>query len=197
MNFRVPFILASSSPRRRILLEAMGFQFSVQRAVEKEKIIPGESPTRMVARLASQKSLEVAKKNRKALVLGADTTVVLEDVILGKPGNRQEAIEMLSRLSDRKHTVITAISLIHMMSNRHVVITESTIVDFAFLSPSEIEEYVDGGSPMDKAGGYGIQDDRGAFFVRGIVGDYYTVMGLPLHRLYTSLRSEFVDLIEH
>jgi septum formation protein len=194
MKLTVPFLLASASPRRSHLLASTGFTFSVLPADIDETCLPDESPSDMVKRLSAEKALTLASSHVNHLVLGADTCVVLDGSVLGKPETEQEAREMLGRLSGRTHTVHTGFALAHRETNRLTSLVESTRVEFAALSTVEIDDYVATGSPMDKAGAYGIQDG-GAFFVRRIEGDFYTVMGLPLHRLYTTLRSDFSDLL--
>jgi septum formation protein len=128
-------------------------------------------------------------------VLGADTVVVLDGIVLGKPKDEADARSMLAELSGQTHIVYTGMALEHARSGRHISHASQTRVRMDVLSPAEIAEYVAGGSPMDKAGAYGIQDDRGALFVAGIEGDYYTVMGLPLNALYRILLRDFTDLV--
>ena len=195
MELLVPFILASGSPRRNHLLTVTGFRFTVTPPDVDESVIKGESAEEMVTRLALEKGIVVSHQHPEALVLSADTCVVLQGEILGKPASHDEACDMLRRLSGRRHIVHTGIALVHKQSGRSVRRVETTAVDFAPLSEAELRSYVEGGSPMDKAGGYGIQDDSGAFFVQGIEGDFYNVMGLPLRLLYVTLKSDFKDLI--
>ena len=173
----------------------MGFDPVVVPADVDESMMDGESPLDMVRRLALAKAGAVSSRYPEALVLGSDTTVVLDHLILGKPESADEAIAMLSSLSGRTHQVISSIGLIHAASGRQVVEAQVTDVTFDTLTRGQIERYVSSGSPMDKAGAYGIQDDQGAFFVREIAGDYYTVMGLPLNLLYRTARTGFPDLI--
>lgn len=195
MNLSVDFVLASRSPRRRRLLEMIGMNFHVQASDAEEHIPDDADPAAIVGELALTKAAAVAPSFPAALTLGADTIVVLDGDILGKPADADEACAMLGRLQNRTHTVYTGIALIHPGSGRRETAVEQTQVTFAPLSADEIDAYVGTGSPMDKAGAYGIQDDRGALFVRRIDGDYYNVVGLPLHRLYTLLRTAFADLL--
>ena len=196
LALQVPFVLASQSPRRRSLLEQLGLTFSIQPSPAEEIWPDGLPPSAAVEVLALQKAASVATVNPEALTLGADTIVVLEDEVLGKPADAAEARAMLRRLSGATHTVFTGIALVHPASGRQIVTHEATAVTFATLHREEIAAYVATGSPLDKAGAYGIQDDHGALFVQRIDGDYYTVVGLPLHRLYSALRTEFSDLLE-
>lgn len=195
MKFSCPFVLASTSPRRKQLLEQLGLTFDRAAPDVDESFLPSLPPPAIVESLAERKAAAIAHRFPEALVLAADTIVVLDGEILNKPATTDEAIDMLGRLSGRAHVVYSGIALAHPPSGRHIVSHEATRVTFATLDQHEIEAYVATGSPMDKAGGYGIQDDRGALFVSGIEGDYYTVVGLPLHRLYTVLKSNFADLL--
>ena len=128
-----------------------------------------------------------------AIVLAADTVVVLEDEILGKPADALEASRTLRRLSGRTHTVVTGLAV--RFDDRDATAHATTAVTFADLSDAEIEAYVATGSSLDKAGAYGIQDDLGALLVERLEGDYFNVVGLPLRRLYTLLRTALPDLV--
>ena len=184
-------ILASQSPRRKQLLQQLGVIFEIHPSTLDESTHV-KDPRVLVQYLAKEKALDVAVKYRDALVIGADTIVVLEDKILGKPKDPEEAITMLSSLSGRSHEVFTGISLQYVdhegiLSEAHTFV-EKTTVWFQALEEKEIIRYVNSGSPMDKAGAYGIQDDWGAIFVKKITGDYYNVVGLPLSRCYEELK---------
>lgn len=161
-----------------------------------EEVIPADAePASIVQMLAAQKADPVAAAHPDALTLAADTIVALDGDILGKPSSREEARQMLRRLSGATHTVYTGIALVHPASARETTAVTATDVTFGTLSDEEIAAYVATGSPMDKAGSYGIQDDLGALFVERIDGDYYNVVGLPLRRLYLTLRETFGDLV--
>jgi len=196
MKLRVPLILASRSPRRRKLLAQLGLDFEVHPSDLDENASNHRLPEQLVEQLALEKARAVAARFPEALTLGADTIVVLDGDVLNKPADEAEARAMLRRLSGRTHTVYTGVALVHPASQREVVDYEATQVTFAPLTDAEIDAYVATGSPLDKAGAYGIQDDYGAVFIRRIEGDYYNVVGLPLHRLYRMLRNHFADLIE-
>lgn len=191
MRIDLPLILASQSPRRRRLLHRLGVEFTVQVSPAEEVIPPGAKPSAIVQTLAAAKATPVAGDHPDALVVAADTIVTLDDDILGKPASRAEATATLRRLSGSTHTVYTGIALQHMASERQATAVEATEVTFGPLREEEIAAYVATGSPMDKAGSYGIQDDLGALFVAQIRGDYYNVVGLPLHRLYRLLQTYF------
>ena len=198
LALRVPLVLASRSPRRRALLERLGLAFEV-RPGEAEEVWPaGLAPAEAVERLALEKASEGAEQPEQppgALTLGADTVVVLHGDVLGKPRDAADAARMLRRLSGATHTVYTGLALVHPASGRAATAHEATAVTFAPLSDAEIARYVATGAPLDKAGAYGIQDDHGALFVARVEGDYYNVVGLPLHRLYRLLREAFGDLL--
>ncbi|WP_397547844.1 Maf family protein [Rhodothermus marinus] len=196
MKLRVPLILASRSPRRRKLLAQLGLDFEVHPSDLDENATNHRLPEQLVEQLALEKARTVAARFPEALTLGADTIVVLDGDVLNKPADEAEARAMLRRLSGRTHTVYTGVALVHPASQREIVDYEATEVTFAPLTDAEIDAYVATGSPLDKAGAYGIQDDYGAVFIRRIEGDYYNVVGLPLHRLYRMLRNHFADLIE-
>lgn len=195
MRLNTPFILASRSPRRRRLLEQIGMSFEVSVSDVSEDLSDEIAPEAAAEMLALRKAEDVARRNPHAVTLGADTIVVIDGEILGKPGDAAEAAAMLRRLSGRSHTVITGIALVHPQSGRTVQASEATVVTFGPMDSDEIAAYVASGSPMDKAGAYGIQDDRGALFVARIEGDYYNVVGLPLYRMYRILRESFSDLL--
>ncbi len=195
MPTAAPLVLASASPRRQVLLRQLGLAFDVVPAGIDETAPPGIEPSALVEHLAAEKAIAVAKTRPHRLVLGADTIVVLRGEVLGKPADADEARAMLRRLSGETHTVFTGLALVHLASSRRIVAHEETDVFVAELSDDEIAAYVATGSPLDKAGAYGIQDDYGAAFIRRIEGDYYTVVGLPLHRLYYLLRTHFPDVL--
>ena len=181
-----PIILASRSPRRIHLLHQIGLSFTVQESGVDEHISDGIAPEEVVRRLSLEKASRVAERLHDGIVIGADTIVVLDGKILGKPSSKGEAISMLSKLGGKTHTVFTGFAMIDVVSKKSYVDYEKTEVTFRRLSIEEIECYVESGSPMDKAGAYGIQDDYGAVFVERINGCFYTVVGFPLSKFYTS-----------
>lgn len=181
-------ILASSSPRRAEILRNAGFDFKILSSAVDETPLPGEMPVDLVRRLAEAKAALVSGRVvGPAILIAADTTVVLEDRILGKPRNLDDARGMLVRLSGRTHSVHTGISLLRLPGGEHRSAVETTLVTFAKLSPGTISDYLASGEPMDKAGGYAIQGRAGRFIPR-IEGCYFNVMGLPLARLCELLR---------
>jgi septum formation protein len=178
-------VLASSSPRRRQLLNLIGISHEVQPANIDESMRTREAPRRHAERLAREKATAIATRDPDLITIGADTVVVINRKVLGKPKDEAEAIHMLSQLSGREHTVITAVAVARGRKLRSSV--EEVHVKFRRLRGEEIEAYVATGEPMDKAGAYGIQG-YGATIVERIEGDYFAVMGLPLVRLTSLMR---------
>ena len=174
------FVLASSSPRRSMLLSQLGFRPIVDPSGADESFEPGTPPAELVERLAAVKAEEVAGRHPDAdLVLGADTTVVLGGEILNKPVDREDATRMLSALQGNWHVVYTGYALLAPMENRRVVGHATSEVFIRAMSEAEIAAYIDTGEPMDKAGSYAIQA-IGSLLVAQIKGDYTNIVGLPL-----------------
>ena len=182
----VRIVLASQSPRRRELLSLIGIPHDVLPADLDESVLPGEGPPEHAERLARSKADAIAFHDPAAVVIGADTIVVLDGDILGKPRDANEAATMLRRLSGRTHTVHTAVAVAH--GGRTVSGVESVEVTFRPLNETQIATYIATGEPMDKAGAYGIQG-YGAVIVERVHGDYFAVMGLALGRLVGLLDS--------
>jgi septum formation protein len=195
-SISVPFILASQSPRRRELLNQIGLDFRVHASPADETTDAPLPPPEMARTFATQKAQLVAAEHPSALVLAADTVVIHDGDLLEKPSSPAHARRMLRRLSGTTHDVYTGVALHHRTSDRAVATGRTTHVTFAPLSDEEIQAYVETKSPMDKAGGYGIQDHTGPLFVKRIEGDYYNVVGLPLRHLYDTLQDHFPDLLQ-
>ena len=172
----VQLILASSSPRRRQLLELLGLKFEVRSANIDESIQGGETPSAYVERVAMLKAVRVATQMPQALILGADTAVVVDGRILGKPQSPADARRMLTLLSGRSHAVLTGIALAGTDQSSRIVESQ---IDFRVLSRGEIDWYIRTGEPMDKAGAYGAQG-IGSFLIQSVHGSYSNVVGLPL-----------------
>ncbi|MBI3005548.1 MAG: septum formation protein Maf [Ignavibacteriales bacterium] len=185
---RARIILASNSPRRKLLLKQIGLRFEVHPSRVEEKFDPSLSPRLNARRIALEKAMDVARLHRKGIVVGADTIVVLGRKVLGKPKSVSEAKRMLRLLSGRTHIVYTGLALVDAELGKNAVAVEKTAVTFRKLEKKEIVRYVASGAPMDKAGAYGIQDDYGAVFVEKINGCFYNVMGFPLARFFSMLR---------
>jgi septum formation protein len=177
-------ILASQSPRRQELLKSAGYKFKVHPA-ESEEIVPKLKPEAAAVLTAKSKALEVAEKFPNDVVLAADTIVVLNGEIMNKPEDERDAVRMLTALSGARHTVITAVCIIKGAKLR--TFYGRTMVEFFALSSDEVQKYAESGEPLDKAGAYGIQG-KGALLVKGIRGDFYNVMGLPLARTAQELK---------
>lgn len=179
-------ILASQSPRRRELLTLIGITHEVRPADIDETVFPGEKPVPHCKRLARHKAQTLAALHPDAVVIGADTIVVVDGDILGKPRDSDDAMAMLRRLSGRTHTVFTAVAVAHLATTQSAV--EETDVTFRPLDDDTISRYIATREPMDKAGAYGIQG-FGATLIERIDGDYFSVMGLPLGRMVGLMRA--------
>jgi nucleoside triphosphate pyrophosphatase len=180
-------ILASSSARRAQILRDAGLVFSIISSAVDETPIPGEAPGELVLRLANAKAeLVAARSVGPAIVVAADTVVVLEGQILGKPRSTDDARHMLEKLSGRTHSVVTGVSLIRLPDVEQRAFVETTLVHFDRLSANEITRYLATDEPHDKAGAYAIQGRAGRYIPR-IEGCYYNVVGLPLARLLSEL----------
>lgn len=189
-------VLASASPRRQELLRNAGIPFAVQPADIVETPLAGESPKACAERLAREKALAVFKIRPQDYVLGADTIVVVDDAILGKPRDREDAVRMLRLLSGRTHAVITGVCLVEELASgqgagasksKIRIASETTFVTMCEISDDEIRGYVATGEPMDKAGAYAIQGIASRWIQR-IEGDYSNVVGLPVALVYAMLR---------
>ena len=181
-NVPPPIVLASQSPRRAELIARLGLDFDIVPADIDESYRPGEMPPEHAERLSREKAEAVARSHPHALVIGSDTIVVIDGAVLGKPRDREKAVEMLMRLSGRDHEVCTGIAV--AMDGRVESGLERVRVRFRALDRHACEEYVATGEPMDKAGAYGIQG-YGSAIVECIDGDYFAVMGLPVVRMLT------------
>jgi septum formation protein len=184
-------VLASASPRRADLLTAAGFTFDAVPADIDERVLPGERPEDHVLRLARSKATAVAHQYPQRGVVAADTVVVIDGLILGKPGSDEEAAAMLRRLSGRSHDVLTGLYVCHATRVRQAV--ERSTVRFSVLGDDEIQSYVASGEPRDKAGAYAIQG-LGSRFVVAVEGSYSNIVGLPMSTLSRLLRE--LGLIE-
>lgn len=185
-NTMRPLVLASGSPRRSDFLVELGLQFLIETAALAENVLPGEAPEAFVRRLACEKAWAVAKHHPDHVVLGADTVVVLDGLILGKPRHHREAEEILTSLSGRWHEVWTGFALCCQQPHLEKVGAVVTKVRFADLSPEVVAAYAATGDGDDKAGAYGIQSG-GAFLVAEISGSYTNVIGLPVAEVIAAL----------
>ena len=191
-------ILASASPRRAQLLTQVGIRFEVDPSSLEETFPESATPSEVVELLSRQKAEDVANRNPDLFLIAADTIVCMNNEILGKPEDAQQAKEYLCQLSGQTHDVLSGVfagltdSFGQFISS--ICFFERTKVTFSTLSELEIEQYIKYGQPFDKAGSYGIQDDLGSLFVEKIEGDYYNVVGFPLHRFYDTLKKEMPDI---
>lgn len=188
LNSNIPIFLASKSPRRRVLLKQIGLKFKSFIVELDEEILDGEHPIKTVKRLSLEKMILAETKLRNGIIITADTIVVVDKEVIGKPRTKKEAKEILTKLSGRTHHVYTGFSIKNLINGKIITDYSRTAVTFRNLTKIEINRYVKSGSPMDKAGAYGIQDDFGAVFISNIRGCYYNVVGLPLSKVYTSLQ---------
>lgn len=180
------FILASGSPRRAKLLTEAGIEFDIVTPEVEETFDPGLSPAQNAMRVAMLKADWVALRRPDALTLAADTIVILNGEIMGKPEDQKHAREMLARLSGKEHEVITGVAIVHIDSKVRWSTTDSSRVRLAEISPEEIEKYVSQGEPMDKAGAYAIQGEASRW-VLGHKGSYTNIIGLPMEKVNQAL----------
>lgn len=183
-------ILASSSPRRKELLENLHLKFDISSSNVDESFHHDLPPNKVVMELAFRKASYVSQREPDAFVIGSDTVVVHDGNILGKPNHADEAFTMLSALSGKTHSVFTGVCI--MAPNQDIQFYEKTDVTFWELSNEEIKAYIESGEPFDKAGGYGIQG-LGSYLVRKIHGDYFSVVGLPIARTVRELKNAGYD----
>lgn len=179
-------VLASGSPRRKELLEQLQIPFSISVSTVEEKVEGITTPADIVILLALQKANDVAVKNKRSVVIGADTIVTYDGKILGKPKNEKDAYDMLRLLSGKTHEVYTGVAIVS--AEKQETFYERTEVTFYELTDEEIYRYIESNEPMDKAGSYGIQG-LGAEFVKKISGDYFSVVGLPVARVKRQLKA--------
>ena len=178
--------LASSSPRRKALLQEVGLSFDIYHSNIDEDIKKGESPTEHCLRLAEEKTKAAAKKVKNCWILGADTIVFIDNSILGKPSDIKEAKEMLSLLSGRYHKVVTAFCILNASTGKKVKRVVESRVKIKNLTDKEIADYIKTGEPLDKAGAYAVQG-IGSFMIESIEGSYTNVVGLPMEELKETL----------
>jgi septum formation protein len=187
ISLSAPLILASASPRRQELLRFVGLKFKTIPAHLNEDYIEEESPREHVKRLSQDKAIVIAKKYPNAVVLGADTIVVIDKSILGKPENKYQARKMLRKLSGREHKVFTGFTIAHVASKIKWTKVIQSSVKFKTISAAELEWYIACDEPYDKAGGYAVQG-KGAYFIKSIRGSYTNVIGLPLCEVLETLK---------
>ncbi len=187
-NSSTKILLASGSPRRRELLAMIAPGFAVAPGRDVDESYPSDIPAEKVAEYLSKVKVDayIDLLADDEIIITADTVVIIDGRILGKPAGRDDAVAMLRSLSGRRHKVVTGVTV--TARDRSISFDETTVVEFAQLSDDEIDAYVDTFRPYDKAGAYGIQEWIGAVGIKGIEGCYYNVMGLPVHTLYHRLK---------
>ncbi|MGN8646535.1 Maf family protein [Gracilibacillus sp. HCP3S3_G5_1] len=183
-------ILASSSPRRQELLQQVHISYTIRKPNVDESQITETNPEEKVKQLAMLKGRQVPIQDKDEVILSADTVVSFQQNIFEKPADKQAAYKMIEAMSGKKHEVFTGVML--RSAEKEVVFVESTTVEFWPLTEEEIISYIETDEPYDKAGGYGIQN-VGAMFVKGIVGDYYNVVGLPISRVVRELNKFMIS----
>lgn len=182
-------VLASASPRRKRMFEDLRLDFEVVPSNYEEDITGKDFDASLVEKTAYNKALEVSKRaDDDSLVIGADTVVVFDNKILGKPVDKEDAKKMLKMLSGQTHTVVTGVAVIDNLEHKTLINSEKTKVTFDVLSDSQIDDYISSGEPMDKAGAYGIQG-LGCVFIKKVDGCYNNVVGLPAYLLAKMLKT--------
>ena len=185
-------VLASSSPRRKVILSRLNIPFSIDfETILEPKYNGAESPEKYCKNLSKIKASSISKKYNNTLIIGADTIVLLDKKVLGKPSNKNDAYTTLKLLSGKNHKVLTGVTLIY--NDRIHTFHDTTIVSFLKLKDSDIQKYINSDAPYDKAGSYGIQD-YSAIFVKKINGCYDNVMGFPLSKFYNELKKINLEL---
>ena len=191
---KMDIILASASPRRKTILSQIGIRFTIMKSNTVEDFSLNLPPEAFCEHWAREKAKDIAKNHPNSLIIGADTIVVLDKRILGKPQNREQSISMLKSLSGRTHEVLTGVSFIHLDSNYDITFNESTLVSFNTLNNNDICNYIDIYKPYDKAGSYGIQD-RFSIHINKITGCYYNVMGFPISKFHRKFKSAIKEKV--
>lgn len=186
---KYPIYLASKSPRRRDMLKMMDIKFHILNVEHYEEINSSKTPISNVKRIALEKCKKAGLVKNDGIIISADTIVVVDSEIIGKPKNKSDAKSILEQLSGKSHNVYTGFAIENKVNNKIINHYSKTQVFFKNLTNKEIRDYIKTGSPMDKAGAYGIQDDFGAVFVQKIIGCYYNVLGFPVSKIYEGLNS--------
>ena len=188
LTLQKPLILASQSPRRKELLNLMGLTFGVDVPSTFQEFTPEHfpDPQVLVRENAKGKVEEVKSRHPDSIILGVDTVVSIQGKILGKPNSQEEAMSMLTQLQGQTHVVWTGVSLLDTVSGKEMTFEDATEVDFLPMIPKDIADYVQTGEPMDKAGAYAIQG-LGSVYIRGIRGDFFNVVGLPIWHVHAAL----------
>lgn len=196
MENKRKIVLASKSTRRKKLLEQIGLDFCVRESEYEENMGRHKNPYELVKHLALEKTKDVARHYKDAIVIGADTFVIHKNKFIGKPKTKEEARKTLRKFSGKIHSAVSGFSIIDTKTGKVVNDYGEAKVKFKKLSKQEIEDYIATGEPFDKAGGYGLQD-RGAVLIESVSGDSYSVVGLPLHKIYKALGKLGVNVLKY
>lgn len=189
-------ILASQSPRRKQLLEAIGLKFTIDSPSDFEEFHPGDrSALELVELNAMGKAKAVAARHKNAIIIGVDTVGAMEDHILEKPKDADDAKRMLKMMQGKTHEVLTSICIIDSATKKQLTVTETTHIEFLAMTDRQIDAYIKTGEPMDKAAAYGIQGIA-SIFIKKIDGDYFNVVGLPMFRLNLMLKEFDIELMD-
>ena len=192
---RRKIVLASKSPRRKQLLEQIGLKFEIKESEYEEDMQANKDPIELAKFLAFKKAEEVAKNYDDSIVIGADCFIIYQGKSVGKPKNKAEAKEMLKQFSGKEHKVVTGFAIVDTKTDKVIKDCGEAKVKFKELNDKEINDYIATGEPLDKAGAYGIHN-RGAVLIESISGDYYSVVGLPLNKIYLALQKLGVDIFQ-
>jgi septum formation protein len=188
-------ILASKSPRRKNLLKQIGLKFETDVSEIDENKFPHLSPENLAKELSKAKAEKVSNRHKNAIIIAADTLIVLNKEIIGKPKSAKDAVKMLKKLSGKTHMVITGFTVFDTKTKKEITKIVKSKVRFKKMTKEEIDAYVKSGEPMDKAGGYGVQD-KAAVFIEEIEGDFFNVVGLPIFSLYQVLKKFDINITE-
>jgi len=188
-------ILASKSPRRADLLNQIGLNFEIIPSKINEKQYISQDPEESVKKIALMKANEVAKKIKNGIVIGADTIVILDGEVIGKPKDERDAFKILKKISNKEHVVITGLAVVDASTKKTFVETVKTLVKFKKITDEEIKDFIDTGEPFDKAGGYGIMNFA-SIFVEKVNGCFYNVVGLPLSKLTEMLKHFGINILK-
>jgi septum formation protein len=192
MTEKRKIILASKSPRRKVLLEQIGLKFEIRESEYEEDMGAISDPHELVKFLALNKARDVAKHYDDAIVIGADTFVIFNDKFIGKPKDEEDARKILQNFSGKEHEVVTGFAIIDTKNNIEINDVGTALVKFRKLTEEEINNYIATGEPMTRAGAYGLME-KAAVLIDSIDGDFYSVIGLPLNKIYTNLLKLGVD----
>lgn len=187
-------ILASASPRREEILKRLNLQFTVVPSKVDERVYEHLNPDKMVQELSILKAKEVSKLVEDTLIIAADTIIVNDEKVLGKPQSKDGAVDMLKKLRGNNHTVMTGLAVYSTIEGKEITDIDRTKVFMSYMSDNEIEKYVSTGEPMGKSGSYAVQG-LGSVFIERIEGSYFTVMGLPVHKLARILNDFSIEII--